>query len=454
MLSASSLADVFVYGSLLRGLHNHHLLEASLFRRPAVTRHAAFRLVDSGHGYPFALESLPGKPGTAIKGELWTVTEPVLAELDKLEGHPDFYRRRQVELDLEESAWMYILHDKVEIMWMEEHAQDYVDVRPAGDWRLYHAPETAKLFGGSSENAAAVAAAAAAADAAADAAAAAAAAAAPAAAAAAAAAATADGTVTSLDAVASLTVNQLVEVMGYPLDKATAAVEAIEDKSDTSLAVEWLITHGAEDYGGAVEFVHCPHLDDPAVPLIEAALLVPATHAEGARCAHGCVSNEQWVCLQCGGVHCGRYVQRHALEHHRSDPMHMSAASLADLSVHCYRCDACAWGAPPQHRSAAAPQRRSAAAPQRRRCPLRDPEHARQPVGWGSAAAPPRALPGACPLRLILGVWLPDRISARTLSQTSSTHASSRCSGGCERSSLGRTVAWIELDERQQGATE
>lgn len=296
------LVDVFVYGSLLRGLHNHHRLETGLFRRLAVTRHPNFRLVNSGHGYPFALDSSPGRPGTAIKGELWSVTEPVLAALDELEGHPDFYRRRVVELDADDSAWMYILHDPVEKKWIASHPRDYPDVWPAGDWRLYYAPET------SSSGIAA--------------------------------AAIADGS-TSSDAVASRTVQQLVDVMGFPADKAAAAVDAIDDKSDVSRAVVWLVEQGEEDHGGAVEFVHCPHLDDPSVPLIDPALLAPATHANGACCAHGCASKEQWVCLQCAGVHCGRYVEKHALAHYNADPTHMTAASLADSSVHCYKCDAC-----------------------------------------------------------------------------------------------------------------
>ena len=58
----------------------------------------------------------------------------------------------------------------------------------------------------------------------------------------------------------------------------------------------------------------------------------------------------------------------------------------------------------------------------------------------------------ACPLPLILGVsvLLPDRISARSQSHRRRAPApQARCSGGCERSSLGRTTAWIELDKGQ-----
>ena len=37
-------------------------------------------------------------------------------------------------------------------------------------------------------------------------------------------------------------------------------------------------------------------------------------------------------------VNCGRYVNKHSLAHYEACPGHMTAASLADLSVHCYRC--------------------------------------------------------------------------------------------------------------------
>tara|TARA_B100000795_G_scaffold6151_1_gene4518 strand:+ start:438 stop:767 length:330 start_codon:yes stop_codon:yes gene_type:complete len=63
-------------------------------------------------------------------------------------------------------------------------------------------------------------------------------------------------------------------------------------------------------------------------------LLLTTTHY----CAQGCRSAEQWACLQCGQVNCGRYVNQHSLAHHEACPGHMTAASLADLSVHCYLC--------------------------------------------------------------------------------------------------------------------
>ena len=39
-------------------------------------------------------------------------------------------------------------------------------------------------------------------------------------------------------------------------------------------------------------------------------------------------------------MYCGRYVNKHALAHYESHLGHFTAVSLADLSVHCYKCNA------------------------------------------------------------------------------------------------------------------
>ena len=66
--------------------------------------------------------------------------------------------------------------------------------------------------------------------------------------------------VTHFDATASKTVQTLVEALGFSMEKAVSAVDAIGDKGDVNLAVQWLIDEGEEDHGGAVEFVCYTHL--------------------------------------------------------------------------------------------------------------------------------------------------------------------------------------------------
>lgn len=85
---------VFVYGSLMRGFHNHRLLQhdAARYVGRAETQ-ARYTLVDLG-AFPGLLEA-----GSArVRGEIYDVDEPTLAKLDRLEGHPRFYQRKHVLL--------------------------------------------------------------------------------------------------------------------------------------------------------------------------------------------------------------------------------------------------------------------------------------------------------------------------------------------------------------------
>ena len=79
---------IFVYGSLLKGLGNHLVLKRARFVRDAHTT-PAFTLVNLG-AYPGLLAG----GTTAVRGEVYVVDDETLAALDRLEGHPNFYRRR------------------------------------------------------------------------------------------------------------------------------------------------------------------------------------------------------------------------------------------------------------------------------------------------------------------------------------------------------------------------
>lgn len=113
---------VFVYGTLLAGEHNHHRLKDSPRVEEALTLpEFDFRCL----GY-FPALLRPGK--TAVKGEVYEVSDEVLADLDRLEGHPYFYRRVTIKLaDNAEPAYTYVLHDTA---WR-------MDTIPSGDWRQY-----------------------------------------------------------------------------------------------------------------------------------------------------------------------------------------------------------------------------------------------------------------------------------------------------------------------------
>ncbi|VDN97124.1 unnamed protein product [Rodentolepis nana] len=75
----------------------------------------------------------------------------------------------------------------------------------------------------------------------------------------------------------------------------------------------------------------CPHLD-----LVESAgQWRPDINRPCSRCDN---RQENWVCLTCYEVYCGRYAQGHMLQHYNTS-QHPIVLSLADLSAWCYVCN-------------------------------------------------------------------------------------------------------------------
>lgn len=63
----------------------------------------------------------------------------------------------------------------------------------------------------------------------------------------------------------------------------------------------------------------------------------PAAFSKLWKCAE-CSGKDNWMCLQCGSVRCGRYEQGHALKH-SSQRNHSICINTVNLSVYCYKCD-------------------------------------------------------------------------------------------------------------------
>lgn len=101
---------VFVYGTLKKGFGNHRLLSGAVFVGEAVTVNN-YALYVSGIPYAYKEETI-----SKIHGELYLVDRETLQSLDMLEGHPDWYRREEVMINLKNntstfsdliSAWLY-----------------------------------------------------------------------------------------------------------------------------------------------------------------------------------------------------------------------------------------------------------------------------------------------------------------------------------------------------------
>jgi gamma-glutamylaminecyclotransferase len=96
---------VFVYGTLRKGLWNHSLLGTSKFIGMAKTKE---RYALYSNGVPFL--SRAGSI-SQVTGEVYSVDGTTLLNLDRLEGHPDAYKREQAEVILQDGteiiAWIY-----------------------------------------------------------------------------------------------------------------------------------------------------------------------------------------------------------------------------------------------------------------------------------------------------------------------------------------------------------
>lgn len=148
------------------------------------------------------------------------------------------------------------------------------------------------------------------------------------------------------------TLDQLMNVFNFPLDLANRAVNAIQNKSDITLAYNYCLDHGGIDAGGpVVPKRFCPHLrhHDLELSFDQQCDYNHLNSCQHDQCSDNVKSSEEnWICLGkgCGKVLCSRYVRSHALAHYDEElrccrgDKHCVVLSLADVSVWCYKCNA------------------------------------------------------------------------------------------------------------------
>lgn len=121
-LPFSPAARVFVYGTLLFGEGSHHLLTRARWIGPARTEDG-YTLHDLGH-FPAMVKA----GSSSIIGEVYDVDSRTLAAMDRLEGHPRFYRRALIVLADGMAAETYLLSE------VRASACPRIE---SGNWRAY-----------------------------------------------------------------------------------------------------------------------------------------------------------------------------------------------------------------------------------------------------------------------------------------------------------------------------
>ncbi len=118
---------VFVYGTLRKGHCNHHLLKDACCYGVGISeeRYAMYLK----NGYPYITSS---EPRYLVTGELYAVDDETLEILDRFEGHPRYYERREKPVVVEDArhiAWIYF-RDPPGILL---HSGDFNDVNYGKD---------------------------------------------------------------------------------------------------------------------------------------------------------------------------------------------------------------------------------------------------------------------------------------------------------------------------------
>lgn len=96
--------NVLVYGSLRNGKHNHGMLYGSKFLEEGTVD--GFSMFSLG-SFPFITPS----EGTIVV-EAYEVDDDTFERLDRLEGYPNFYNRKDVVMSTGLRGWIYYMDSK------------------------------------------------------------------------------------------------------------------------------------------------------------------------------------------------------------------------------------------------------------------------------------------------------------------------------------------------------
>lgn len=125
---AQGMHMILIYGTLLPGESNHYLLSNAQFVSQVLTLPEYDLLDISGH-FPAMISG----GNTAVKGEVYIVDKITLAAIDRLEGHPKFYKRTKINLADRSVVETYLLASNTNRSYSNSRYPRIL----SGDWRTW-----------------------------------------------------------------------------------------------------------------------------------------------------------------------------------------------------------------------------------------------------------------------------------------------------------------------------
>jgi gamma-glutamylaminecyclotransferase len=118
----------FVYGTLMSPYNNNRLLVNEELLGTAITKNKYTMMAG---GIPYVFKT----PETCqIHGELWSVKESAIPNLDSLEGHPRWYKREKIEVLFNNKivlAWLYFMQGQPDMN------NDNTKLVKSGNYNIY-----------------------------------------------------------------------------------------------------------------------------------------------------------------------------------------------------------------------------------------------------------------------------------------------------------------------------
>lgn len=132
---------VFVYGSLRKGLSNHHFLDNSEYIGDFVSEKQFHLMTYKNFNFPYLLDDLGiDRPKSNIKGEIYKINDITLKKLDNLESNSIVYQRKKYKFindNIEIEAYIYILVKPLIIEYIKEKIDIDYFLITSGDWREF-----------------------------------------------------------------------------------------------------------------------------------------------------------------------------------------------------------------------------------------------------------------------------------------------------------------------------